>query len=84
MNELLVRLERSRLVERASDPSHGRRLSYTLTAAGVSARGVMNSEVDAVQRQMVSAVTSQEADALSAYLRSCAVSLENVVIEVDA
>jgi DNA-binding MarR family transcriptional regulator len=78
MNELLVRLERSGLVERASDPSHGRRLSYTLTPAGSNVLSMMTGEMESVQAQMISALTPQEADALSSHLRSCADALEAI------
>jgi DNA-binding MarR family transcriptional regulator len=84
MNELLVRLERSGLVERASDPSHGRRLSLTLTPAGASVLSAITVEMEGVQQRMVSALTTQEAKALSSYLRSCADALENWLPRTDA
>jgi DNA-binding MarR family transcriptional regulator len=78
MNELLIRLEGSGLVVRASDPLHGRRLSYTLTAEGSHLHGLMTAEMESIQTQMVSALTAQEAEALSSYLRSCADALDAI------
>ena len=76
MHQLLQRLERGGLISRASEPTHGRRLAYTLTASGTRILAEMTEGMEAVQVQMVSALTWQETEALSGYLRSCAAALE--------
>ncbi len=51
MNQLLQRLERAGLVLRASDPTHGRRLVYTLSESGAGLLAAMTASMDAVQRR---------------------------------
>ena len=75
MNELLQRLEKTGLVERAGDPSHGRRLSYTLTKRGRRLLGRLTDDMEAVQRRMVSTLSAEQVEALSAHLRACAAAL---------
>jgi DNA-binding MarR family transcriptional regulator len=76
MDDLLKRLEETGLVSRANDPSHGRRLSYSLTASGRRALDAMTDAMEAVQVRMVSGLTPEGVEELARYLRSCAEALE--------
>jgi DNA-binding MarR family transcriptional regulator len=83
MNELLARLERAGLVTRAGDPSHGRRLRYTLTATGRRRLHALTADMDAVQERMVAGLTPEQVETLSAWLRACAEALEGSGADVS-
>lgn len=75
MQAILVNLERAGLITRQPHPDHGRVIMTDLTAAGRRAVADGSKAADVVERQMLSALSAEEAQLLKALLMRCASAL---------
>lgn len=75
MQAILVNLERAGLIARKPHPQHGRVIMTELTRAGEKAMADGAEAADVVERQMLSALSSREAEQLLALLKRCAAAL---------
>ena len=75
MNQILVRLEASGLVERRGHPENGRVLQTFLTRKGEGLLEECTRMVDVVEERMVSGLTEGDRRALLGSLRACAEAL---------
>jgi DNA-binding MarR family transcriptional regulator len=78
MQGILVNLERAGLIVRSPHRVHGRIIMTELTEAGRKAVDAGTIAADAVERQMLSGISPEEALLLDNLLRRCAAALENV------
>lgn len=69
MNNILVRLEATRLVERKNHPEHGRVLQAYVTEEGEKVRGECARRVGVVEEQMASGLSGAERRTLLGALR---------------
>lgn len=76
MQAILVNLERAGLIARNPHPEHGRVIMTELTAAGQQAVADGATAADAVERQMLSRLSSDEAQVLCDLLKRCAAALD--------
>lgn len=76
MQAILVNLERAGLIARSPHPEHGRVIMTELTAAGQQAVADGAKAADAVERQMLSRLSSDEARLLCELLKRCAAALD--------
>lgn len=76
MNQILLGLEASGLVERRAHPEHGRVLQAYLTEEGEKLRRACAERVDAIEERMVSGLSEGERTELLEALRRCAGGLE--------
>ena len=76
MQAILVNLERAGLIARSPHPEHGRVIMTELTAAGQQAVADGAKAADAVERQMLSRLSSDEAQVLCDLLKRCAAALD--------
>ena len=77
MQGILVNLVRAGLLVRSPHPVHGRIIVTELTEAGQKAVRKGRTAAEAVERQMLSGLTPDEARLLGGLLRRCAKALEN-------
>jgi DNA-binding MarR family transcriptional regulator len=75
MQAILVNLERGGLVVRNPHPEHGRIIMTELTEKGQKAVADGASAADAVERQMLSTLSGDEAAVLCELLKRCAAAL---------
>lgn len=80
MQGILVNLERGGLIVRSPHPSHGRVIMTELTKAGQNA--VTNGAIaaDAVEQQMLSMLSAEEARLLCELLKRCAAALDDPTV----
>jgi DNA-binding MarR family transcriptional regulator len=76
MQAILVNLERGGLIARSPHPAHGRVIMTELTAAGQKAVAAGATAADAVERQMLSRLSTEEARLLCELLKRCAAALD--------
>lgn len=76
MQAILVNLQRAGLIARNPHPEHGRVIMTELTAAGQQAMLDGAKAADAVERQMLARLTSDEAQLLCDLLKRCAAALD--------
>ena len=76
MQAILVNLERAGLIARSPHPEHGRVIMTELTATGQQAVADGATAADAVERQMLSRLSSDEAQVLCDLLKRCAAALD--------
>ena len=76
MQAILVNLDRAGLITRNPHPEHGRVIMTELTAAGQQAVLDGAKAADAVERQMLSRLSSDEARLLCELLKRCAAALD--------
>jgi DNA-binding MarR family transcriptional regulator len=72
MNEVLAALVDLGLVRRMPDQTHGRMIRTELTPDGVALLETCDRAVDALEREMLSALGQKESERLLADLRTCA------------
>ncbi|OON41658.1 MarR family transcriptional regulator [Izhakiella australiensis] len=77
MQAILVNLQRSGLIARKSHPDHGRVIMTELTEAGLKAVTDGAKAADAVEKQMLSSLSSEEARLLCELLKRCAAALDD-------
>lgn len=77
MQGILVNLERGGLIARSPHPEHGRVIMTELTAAGQKAVADGAKAADAVERQMLSRLSADEAKQLCDLLKRCAAALDD-------
>ena len=77
MQGILVNLERAGLIVRSPHLVHGRIIMTELTKAGRKAVQAGTIAAEAVERQMLSGLSAQEAKLLGSLLRRCAAALES-------
>ena len=77
MQAILVNLERAGLIARSPHPEHGRVIMTELTATGQQAVLDGAKAADAVERQMLSRLSSDEAQVLCDLLKRCAAALDD-------
>jgi len=77
MQAILVNLERGGLVARSPHPEHGRVIMTELTTAGQKAVADGAKAADAVERQMLSRLSTEEARLLCELLKRCAAALDD-------
>lgn len=77
MQGILVNLERAGLIARNPHQVHGRVIMTELTDSGRKAVDAGTIAADIVERQMLSALSAEEAKLLANLLKRCAVALEN-------
>jgi DNA-binding MarR family transcriptional regulator len=75
MQAILVNLERDGLIVRSPHPEHGRIIMTELTTAGRKAVADGMKAADAVERQMLSTLSAEEARLLCDLLKRCAAAL---------
>jgi DNA-binding MarR family transcriptional regulator len=75
MNQILMNLQGSGMVERRPHPEHGRVLSAYLTPKGAEIVALAHGEVVAIEERMLAGLDSGERSHLLEALRSCAESL---------
>ena len=75
MNQILMNLQGSGMVERMPHPEHGRVLSTYLTRKGAELVALAHGEVGAIEERMLAGLDSRERSRLLETLRSCAESL---------
>ena len=75
MNQILVNLEGSGVVERRPHPEHGRVLSAYLTDKGAELVSLAHGEVEAIEERMLAGLGREERFRLLEDLRGCAESL---------
>jgi DNA-binding MarR family transcriptional regulator len=71
MSQVIAALETDGLIERQPDRAHRRILRATLTGKGRRVLASCDRAVDALEREMLSEVPTQERDALIVHLTSC-------------
>ena len=76
MNEVLAALVDLGLVRRTPDRAHGRVIRTELTPHGVALLETCDRAVDALERELLSALGQNERDRLLADLRTCARALD--------
>ena len=77
MQAILVNLERAGLIARSPHPEHGRVIMTELTATGQQAVLDGAKAADAVERQMLFRLSSDEAQVLCDLLKRCAAALDD-------
>jgi DNA-binding MarR family transcriptional regulator len=77
MQAILVNLERGGLIVRSPHPEHGRVIMTELTPAGQKAVADGAKAADAVERQMLSRLSAEEAKLLCDLLKRCAAALDD-------
>jgi len=77
MQGILVNLERGGLIVRSPHPEHGRVIMTELTKAGQKAVADGAKAADAVERQMLSRLSTDEARQLCDLLKRCAAALDD-------
>jgi DNA-binding MarR family transcriptional regulator len=77
MQAILVNLERGGLIVRSPHPEHGRVIMTELTTAGQKAVANGAKAADAVERQMLSKLSTEEAQLLREFLKRCAAALDD-------
>lgn len=77
MQAILVNLQRSGLITRKSHPDHGRVIMTELTEAGLKAVADGAKAADAVEKQMLSTLSSEETRLLCELLKRCAAALDD-------
>lgn len=77
MQAILVNLERGGLIVRSPHPEHGRVIMTELTASGQKAVADGAKAADSVERQMLSMLSTEEAQLLCEFLRRCAAALND-------
>ncbi|WP_426110868.1 MarR family winged helix-turn-helix transcriptional regulator [Pseudomonas sp. DSP3-2-2] len=77
MQGILVNLERGGLIVRSPHPKHGRVIMTDLTKAGQKAATDGAKAADAVERQMLSMLSAEEARLLCELLKRCAAALDD-------
>ena len=77
MQAILVNLERAGLIVRSPHPEHGRVIMTELTMAGQKAVADGAKAADAVERQMLSMLSPEEARLLCEFLKRCAAALDD-------
>lgn len=77
MQAILVNLERGGLIVRSPHPEHGRIIMTELTTAGQKAVVDGARAADAVERQMLSMLSTEEARLLCELLKRCATALDD-------
>ena len=75
MNQILVNLEGSGMVERSPHPEHGRVLSAFLTEKGAKLVALAHGEVEAIEERMLTGLDHVQRSRLLEALRNCAESL---------
>ena len=73
---ILVNLERAGLIARSPHPLHGRVIMTELTEAGRTTVDAGLIAADAVERQMLSGLSKEEARVLNDLLERCAAALQ--------
>lgn len=76
MNEIIIALERDRLIRRTPDPAHQRRLLATLTPHGARALARCDREVDVMEERLLAGMSREEIDQLSRSLHERIQSLD--------
>jgi DNA-binding MarR family transcriptional regulator len=77
MNQILMNLQGSKMVERRPHPEHGRVLSVYLTRKGAELVALAHGEVEAIEERMLAGLDRGERYRLLDALRGCAESLAN-------
>ncbi|MES2012760.1 MAG: MarR family transcriptional regulator [Pseudomonadota bacterium] len=77
MQGILVNLERAGLIARNPHPVHGRVIMTELTDSGRKAVNAGTIAAEVVERQMLSALSAEEAKLLASLLKRCAIALES-------
>lgn len=77
MQAILVNLERGGLIVRSPHPGHGRVIMTELTTAGQKAVADGAKAADAVEQQMLSKLSAEEARLLCELLKRCAAALDD-------
>jgi DNA-binding MarR family transcriptional regulator len=75
MNQILMNLQGSGMIERRPHPEHGRVLSAYLTRKGAELVALAHGEVEAVEERMLARLNHEERSGLLQALRGCAESL---------
>src|SRR5215213_10460163 len=75
MNQILMNLQGSEMVERRPHPEHGRVLSVYLTSKGAGLVAQAHGEVRSIEERMLSRLDREERSQLLETLRRCADSL---------
>lgn len=78
MQAILVNLERGRMIVRSPHPEHGRVIMTELTTAGQNAVAEGAKAANAVEQQMLSMLSTEEACVLRELLKRCAAALDGV------
>ena len=81
MSEVLTLLVERGYVRRRPDPGHGRVMRTELTAAGRRVLGRCDRAVDAVERELLSALDAEESAELREALVRCSRALEHELVE---
>jgi DNA-binding MarR family transcriptional regulator len=81
MSEVLTLLVERGYVRRRPDPGHGRVMRTELTAAGRRALDRCDRAVDAVERELLSALDAEESADLRDALVRCSHALEHELVE---
>jgi len=71
MNQVIVQLERSGMIERQPDPGHRRVLRTTLTATGRKVLGACDEDVAAMETVMLAELSDADRDQLMHSMVSC-------------
>jgi DNA-binding MarR family transcriptional regulator len=77
MQGILVNLERGGLIVRSPHPEHGRLIMIELTKAGQKVVAEGAKAADVVERQMLSMLSTEEAQLLCELLKRCAAALDD-------
>jgi DNA-binding MarR family transcriptional regulator len=77
MQAILVNLERGGLIVRSPHPEHGRVIMTELTTVGQKAVADGAKAADAVEKQMLSMLSTEEARLLCELLKRCAAALDD-------
>jgi DNA-binding MarR family transcriptional regulator len=78
MNQVVIRLETRRLIERTPDPEHARRQQIVLTARGKALLEASDRATAAIEAQMLAALSGPQVEALRKALEACVAALGEV------
>jgi len=68
MGELIAVLQRKKLLKKAVDPSHKRKLQINLTPKGIQTLDACNTELDCVEAELLASVNAKELTKLRALI----------------
>ena len=71
MNQVVIRLERRRLIQRETDPEHARKQLITLSAKGEALLKSCDAAAEAIEAKMLESLSRAEVSALRSALERC-------------